>query len=245
MGYGLELSSGVADGGVANILDTDAAFTSGTLLSVRNNSSEKFAVDFEGAVTAHDVAVGGALTVAETTVITGHLTGANAAGPAVQNEAATATNPTLVPDKADLDTGVGWSSADVLSLVAGGVAGITITEAAGAITTALVGSVTVGTKIEGTNAAGPAFLNEAATATNPTLCPDKADPDTGLGWASSGFVSVVCDGAQAGGFEDPADLGASETSLWLYDDDNDAVQQVSVGADDSGGAGYKLLRIAN
>lgn len=39
--------------------------------------------------------------------------------------------------------------------------------------------------------------------------------------------------------------GAAETSLWLYDKDNGALQRVSVGIDDSGGAGYKLLRIAN
>jgi hypothetical protein len=31
----------------------------------------------------------------------------------------------------------------------------------------------------------------------------------------------------------------------LYDKDNGTIQQVSVGADDSGGAGYKVLRIAN
>jgi len=32
------------------------------------------------------------------------------------------------------------------------------------------------------DSAGPTILNEAATATNPTLIPNRADPDTGVGW---------------------------------------------------------------
>jgi len=49
------------------------------------------------------------------------ITGADAAGVAILGEAATATNPTLCPNKADLDTGAGWVAADQLSLIAGGV----------------------------------------------------------------------------------------------------------------------------
>jgi len=143
MGYGLEVSSGVADAGVAHIIDTDNSFTSGTLLSVRNNTSTKCSVDFEGSVVCHDIAVGGALTVAETTVITGDLTAANAAGPAIVNEAATITNPTLIPNKADPDTGVGWQATDALSLIAGGVEGIRITEAGGSITVGITDDVAI------------------------------------------------------------------------------------------------------
>jgi len=44
----------------------------------------------------------------------------NAAGPAVANEAATTTNPTLIPNKAEMDTGWGWAS-DTLHAVLGGV----------------------------------------------------------------------------------------------------------------------------
>ena len=50
-----------------------------------------------------------------------NMTFNNAAGPAIQNEAATSTNPTLIPNKADLDTGMGWTSANILSLISGGV----------------------------------------------------------------------------------------------------------------------------
>lgn len=42
-------------------------------------------------------------------------------GPYLENSAAGATNPTLVPNKSDVNTGIGWAAADQLSLVAGGV----------------------------------------------------------------------------------------------------------------------------
>jgi len=56
----------------------------------------------------------------EATEITGGLTMSNAAGAAVMDEAATATNPTLIPNKAETDTGFGWAAADTLTAVTGG-----------------------------------------------------------------------------------------------------------------------------
>lgn len=44
-----------------------------------------------------------------------------AAGPQLLAEAATATNPTLGPNRADADTGVGWVADDIGALIAGGV----------------------------------------------------------------------------------------------------------------------------
>jgi len=44
-----------------------------------------------------------------------------AAGPGMHNETASATNPTLVPNRADADTGIGWAFADGISLITGGV----------------------------------------------------------------------------------------------------------------------------
>ena len=57
---------------------------------------------------------------------TGDHNAANAAGPAVLNEAASSTNPTLVPNKADPDTGTGWISANKTALIAGGVNAMSI-----------------------------------------------------------------------------------------------------------------------
>jgi hypothetical protein len=45
----------------------------------------------------------------------------NAAGPVMLNEAASTTNPTLVPNRADATSGVGSAGANNLSLIAGGV----------------------------------------------------------------------------------------------------------------------------
>ena len=55
----------------------------------------------------------------------GNLEMANAAGPALLNEQATSTNPSVVSNKADPDTGLGWVSANVGALVAGGAMGLT------------------------------------------------------------------------------------------------------------------------
>lgn len=54
-------------------------------------------------------------------------------GPSLLNEAASATNPTVAPDQGDLDTGIGQTGADQLSLIAGGVQVANLTEAAGVV----------------------------------------------------------------------------------------------------------------
>jgi hypothetical protein len=54
----------------------------------------------------------------------------------------------------------------------------------GTLTIASDGDLTYNKNIYGGNAAGPAIINEAATTTNPTLVPNKAEEDTGIGWAS-------------------------------------------------------------
>jgi len=173
------------------------------------------------------------------------FTGENAAAPAIVDEAASATNPTLMPDKSDLDTGLGHAAADALSLVAGGVEGMRLTEAGAAVAVTVIGDTEVTGDLTASDAAGPAVQDEAASATNPTLIPDKTDLDTGVGHQGADNLSLVAGGAEAIRAEDPADLGATETSLWLYDLDNGAIQQVTVGAADSGGAGFKVLRIVN
>jgi len=95
------------------------------------------------------------------------------------------------------------------------------------------------------NANGAAIINEAASDTNPSLLANKSDLDTGIGHQAADNLSLVSGGIEAIRAEDPADLAATETSLWIYDLDNGAIQQVTVGIADSGGAGFKLLRIVN
>lgn len=49
-------------------------------------------------------------------------------GASIINEATSAINPGMLPNKGDVNTGIGWAAADQLSLIAGGVEGIRIKE---------------------------------------------------------------------------------------------------------------------
>jgi len=68
--------------------------------------------------------------------------GNNANSGALFNEIAGSTNPTLIPNQSDANTGVGWRSVDVLTLVAGGEARF---EALGTGVTRVVSPGTLGT----------------------------------------------------------------------------------------------------
>lgn len=61
------------------------------------------------------------------------------------------------------------------------------------------------------------------------------DDSAGL-WEFSNAASILVR------FSTPA---AGEVALWVYDADNTTLERVTVGAADSGGAGYKVLRIPN
>lgn len=58
----------------------------------------------------------------------------DAAAGTILDEAVTVTNPSVVANRADADTGLCWPGADVLGLCAGGVSGVEITESGAAIT---------------------------------------------------------------------------------------------------------------
>ena len=103
----------------------------------------------------------------------------------------------------------------------------------------------IGATFVGLLANGPAILNEVASATNPTLTPNRSDLDTGVGHQAADNLSLIAGGLEAIRAEDPADLAATETSLWLFDLDNATIAQVSVGAAGSGGGAFKVLRIPN
>ncbi len=65
--------------------------------------------------------------------VTGSIQVANGSGGLLVNEGGSATNPTLVARKGDLDTGVGTAGDDRLSLISGGVSGIQLIEASGGV----------------------------------------------------------------------------------------------------------------
>lgn len=73
------------------------------------------------------------------------------------------------------------------------------------------------------DAAGPAILNEAATNTNPTLIPNRADLDTGIGSQAAGNVSIIANGSEITRFL------TSAVILFKKLDMNDNIVQVSAG----------------
>jgi len=92
-------------------------------------------------------------------------------GPALVDEAVSGTNPTLCPKNSTLSTGIGSSSSDVLSLIANASERVRISSTINTFTGNWVS----------TTSSGPGVLDEGASSTNPTLVPNQADPDTGLG----------------------------------------------------------------
>lgn len=62
---------------------------------------------------------------------------------------------------------------------------------------------------------------------------------------SKASIEVVTSGTAAVAVEFDRPSAAGQTGMLLYDYDTNSVRRVTVGAADSGGSGYKLLRIAN
>ena len=82
-----------------------------------------------------------------------------------------------------------------------------------------------------------------ATTVVPSFVPSKTDEDTGLGWAGADRLSLIAGAVE--GMRIDKDVTAGNTRLLLYDVDNATLERVTVGIADSGGAGYKVLRIPN
>lgn len=159
--------------------------------------------------------------------IAGNIFRSDAGGGALSNTGVTVTNPTLRPSSNDTNTGLGGDGGDILSYIVGGIELLRGVETGVAATDQLI--------------IGPAGIIGALA--TPGLA--FSDGDSGLTELVDDNISIICATLEALKIEDPADLAATETSLWLYDDDNGAIQQVTVGIADSGGAGFKLLRITN
>jgi hypothetical protein len=86
--------------------------------------------------------------------------------------------------------------------------------------------------------------DEATSVTNPVFCPDRADTGKGLGGGDGdNNLSLISNSAEALRVDN--DSTASYTRLLIYDVDNGQLERVQCAGDDSGGAGYKLLRIPN
>jgi len=116
--------------------------------------------------------------------IQSNLQALNAAGPAILDEAASATNPTLIPERSSFSTGIGAESDD-LSFINAGIESLRV-DTGGAVILRQVGG-----SFRASNAAGPTINNVAASATVPTLIPDRSVSTSGIGKAGAAIDIIV------------------------------------------------------
>jgi hypothetical protein len=168
------------------------------------------------------VGVGDAIT----TTFGGPVQTEDEAGPTLLDEVASATNPTLIPNRADLDTGVGWFGADAMSLIAGATEGIRLAESEGAVV------ISFGSVIVGFANGSPELRNIAASSTVPTLIPNKANALTGIGWNANGELSIIGDGIELARFIESGDSDTDQ--VFLPRDGAEGTPALAIGALDRG-----------
>ena len=117
-----------------------------------------------------------------------------AGGPALENIDSTGVVPNVLPNRSDLNTGIGSSGLDELSLIAGGIEGIRIDEQAGVITNTSFGDLVVDGSNDIEMGTGQ-ILGADGSSTVPSIS-FLSDPNTGLGLSSPDFMSLIAGGQQ-------------------------------------------------
>jgi hypothetical protein len=110
--------------------------------------------------------------------------GVGAGTPALLNEAGTFNNPSVVPNHEDPDTGIGYGGSDVLDLIAGASNRVRLTS----------GDSVFRGDWNANTSSGPALLDEGASSSNPTIVPNRADDDTGIGRDAVNGLSMIAGG---------------------------------------------------
>lgn len=201
--FGTTTATGASTG---NISYTDAQILAGglTLSGTSPDLGTVTTIDIDGGTVDGAIIGGGSAAAGTFTTVSlsTSASGQDAAGPTILNEAASATNPTLVPNKADTDTGVGWNTTNVGSLIAGGsqvmsfgAAGITL--ATGASVTGILDEDTMDTD------------SDTQLATQQSI---KAYVDNSLGGNPMTTQGDMIRGAASGALERVA-IGAADTLL--------------------------------
>ena len=134
---------GDASVGTANTWTADQTFNDNVKVTLGTGGDADFYYDGTNVVLNTAVVGSGVLSMV------GSMAMSNAAGPTIVNEAATATNPTIIPNQAEVDTGLGWAAADTLTLITGGTERMRVDSS---------GRVGIGNTTPGTYFAGPAQL---------------------------------------------------------------------------------------
>ena len=108
------------------------------------------------------------------------IRGSDAAAFALRNVAASATVPTLIPNRVDFTTGYGSSGSGQLNLIVSAISRMNISS----------GVITMTVPLQMTIGSGPAIQHEASSLINPTLLPDKGNSASGIG-GTSGSVAMI------------------------------------------------------
>jgi hypothetical protein len=116
----------------------------------------------------------------------GTIQALNSAAFGLLNETASGTNPTLLPRRSELDNGIGSLSVQTINIITNSVSRMQFSETR--IETTL--------PLQGAAASAYAVLNEAASATNPTLIPSNGAFTTGIGGVS-GEISLIVGSVEA------------------------------------------------
>jgi hypothetical protein len=126
-------TAGVGGGALQfNAANNFCDFSAGQIVRIRDSDNDAY-VDLSHDGTDFAATFTGTTDWNITGITDMRLTGAyrvnDAAGPTMVNEAATSTNPTMIPNVADLDSGLGWAAADQPVIVAGAIEAVRYSEA--------------------------------------------------------------------------------------------------------------------
>ena len=106
----------------------------------------------------------------------------SASGCQLATSAASATVPTLIPNRSDTTTGVGAQAIGAVSLIAAG---------AEALRSSSTGTFLLSSILQASAASGFTLENLTASATVPTLIPNRNSTTTGIGAQASGNLSLI------------------------------------------------------
>jgi len=117
-----------------------------------------------------------------------------AGAPALMNVDSTGLVPNVLSNRSDVNTGIGSSGLDELSLIAGGVEAMRLDEQAGVITNTSFGDLVVDGSNDIEMGTGQ-ILGADGSSTVPSIS-FLSDPNTGLGLSSPDFMSLIAGGQQ-------------------------------------------------
>ncbi len=226
----------------ANPVDISSSSSSGTELSINNSATTADPIitfRLSGTVTfsiGTDDSASDAFKIGTTSIDTNTAITIPSGGGVVYFANGSASAPSISA-ASDTNTGISFSGSDAILFSTAGVQTWSI-DSNGKLKPLGSGLIDIG---DTTDFPKGIFL-AAGTAGAPSLS-FGADPDSGFTRIAANDVGIIAGGVASARFD--GSVTATHTRLLVYDVDNGGMERVTVGAPDSGGSGFKLLRIPN